>query len=88
MCLQSNVAAWAEIGAPRMVIDWLTHGVRLPFSHEPPYDISHGGSKPLNESQKWFVDTEIEHLLAENIIERCEFPHVVSPINVVPKRQK
>ena len=28
-------AAWQRSGAPNMVVDWVTNGIRMPFLREP-----------------------------------------------------
>ena len=82
-----NISRWQEIGAPATVIDWIQHGVTLPFRTVPPP--AHFHNRNLSDSQTTFVDSEIQKLLDQNIItESTVTPTVVSPLNVVPKKGK
>ena len=88
MCLQSNLREWHGIGASSTVIDWIKHGVGLPFKCSPPPQNIHCVNRKLNENQVAFVDSEVQNLLHNNVIEKCEYPYFVSPINAVPKKGK
>ena len=86
MNLQSCINEWQAIGAPQVVLDWLSDGVQLPFDSVP--DSVYLSNQPCTRVQKEFIDNEIQDLLHQGIVEQCppnHKPHVVSPIKVVPK---
>ena len=86
MGLQSQFHAWVNIGAPKTVLNWIQHGVQLPFIYEPP--ATRLSNKPLGTVQEKFIDCEITQLLANNVIEVSYDSHFISPIQAVPKKGK
>ena len=84
--IKSCVHEWANIGAPKCVTEWLSHGVPLPFVEQPvPIKFN---NKHFNEAERNFLCNEINDLLNEGIIQYCEKPHCITPISVVPKKDK
>ena len=85
--LQQNLQAWVNIGASETVVSWIKEGLHIPFHKAPPS--FHLNNPKLSEKQSKFVDTELQSLLKNgNIKESRTVPYCVSPIKVVPKKNK
>jgi hypothetical protein len=83
----SNVEKWKQIGASGTVIDWVEHGVLLPFFQLPrPTELP---NRKFSAKQAFFLDGELKNLVKNCVIKKCsQKPFVVSPLNVVPKKGK
>ena len=80
-------AAWHRIGANGNVLDWIEHGIRVPFCSEPDCFIL--PNRALSPRERYFVTSEIDSLLESGALRRCvpgEIPWCVSPINCAPKK--
>ncbi|XP_043243553.1 uncharacterized protein LOC122392575 isoform X4 [Amphibalanus amphitrite] len=77
-------AAWSEIGASDVVIEWVTDGVPIPFSSEPEPKVF---SNPrFTDTEVDFLNNELINLESRGVVQRVsETPHCVSPLKVVPK---
>jgi hypothetical protein len=76
---------WVSIGASHTVVDWIKFGVPLTFHAVPEAFIL--DNHPLSPKQERFVDCEIRQLLADGIIEKCDYtPVCISPLSCVPKK--
>ena len=77
-------AAWSEIGASDVVIEWITDGVPIPFSSEPEPKVF---SNPrFTDTEVDFLNNELINLESRGVVQRVsETPHCVSPLKVVPK---
>jgi len=64
--LEKQAAEWRALGAPRVVMEWIDHGVELQLQGNPVED---GRSFPLTESQSKWLDVEIARLLEVGAIE-------------------
>ena len=80
-----NPSAWQRIGAPDMVLDWVTNGIRMPFLREPePCQFENA---PFSDTEARYVSTEIDKLLSKGVVERVMYvPKCVSPLKVIPKK--
>ena len=69
---------WEDIGASDVVIDWVSNGIKLPFTREPERCVFDNPS--FTRDQSSFARAELSKLLSEGIVE-C-----VSPLKVIPKK--
>ena len=84
--LTDNVNNWIDIDSPQYVLDWLTSGVKIPFIFEPtPFRINNG---LLSKAHSNFARDKIQHLVQCGFLKRYDNPICVSPICVVPKKNK
>jgi len=83
--LSQHLNEWNDIEASPTVIDWISHGVKLPLDKEPDsFELS---NYTLSTKYCEFIDTEISSLLLAGAIDICEQkPKCISPINCVPKK--
>ena len=86
-CVRRNWREWEEIGASGQVIDWIRHGVKLPFRHgRPPPSFHHGVSLwDATPEQLTFLDTELSRFLQEGHWEEGTTSQWVSRCFLVPK---
>ena len=85
--LKRNIDAWRRIGTPEHVIDWIENGIKLQFVKSPPS--IRLSNPPQSKEQYSFIDAEVEDLLKNKIIRKCdpgEIPYCVSPIRAVSKK--
>ena len=85
--LTKNIDKWEVITDNNTVLDWLKHGVLLPFIKSPlPFKFS---NRKFTGEEARFIDAEVSRLLKTGCIEinRNSEPCYVSPINVVPKKK-
>ena len=89
--LSDNLQEWVGLQtAPPVVLDWIKNGVSFPFRSEPtPF---HSLNKPFTAKQQEFVAQEIQRLVSAGYLLECthevDKPVCVSPISVVPKKNK
>lgn len=84
--LRESAEEWREIGAPLSVIQWIERGVEIPFTQLPAEQVSFK-NKLFNKLETQFLDKEIQDLCDQRCIVKCEVrPFIVSPINLVPKK--
>ena len=84
--LQSHFHAWVNIGANDTVLDWIRHGVPIPFSCQPVrYFQDNNGLSP---SDVHFINEEVRALERSGAIQRCTPDQVVcvSPLKCVAKK--
>lgn len=83
--LRDHIYAWNDINASPTIIDWITNGVKIPFTHKPdPFELNNYN---LPKKHHAFIDSEIQSLLESGAIQQCDSkPHCISPINCVPKK--
>ena len=85
--LNKNIAYWKEVTDNEVVLNWINEGVILPISDDPePFFFQ---NKPFGQRQSVFIDEEINRLITEKCVERCEegyAPRFVNPIQTVPKK--
>jgi hypothetical protein len=79
--------AWSRLHLSDTLQYWLREGVRIPLNVLPnPFELK---NHRLSRNQETFVDKEIITLLQAGAIEKCSNkPLCVSPIGVVPKKNK
>jgi len=63
------------MGAPRVVMEWIEHGVELHLQGNPVED---GQSFPLTESQSKWLNVEIARLLEEGAIQHLGLNQALS----------
>ena len=83
MCF--NIPKWKDIGASKVVIDWISNGVPIIFDSEPQpfYRENHS----LTVEQYDFVDKKVAELLLAGAIEQLDYqPYCVSPLGTAPKK--
>ena len=84
--LRNCVDEWRAIGAPANVIQWIEHGVQIPFMKVPTEPVEFKNRK-FNKTEVQYLDKEIQELCDLKCIVKCEVrPFIVSPINLVPKK--
>ena len=81
-----KLEAWRHIGAPDHILEWIEHGVKVPFRKGPPEPIwlqnRVQGAREFN-----FVDSKLKDLLDQGAIKKVNFkPQCVLPIQIVPKK--
>jgi hypothetical protein len=80
-------SAWSQIGANSQVLDWVENGVPIILREDPGHFVI--PNRPLSPSKEAFVNEEINRLWSQGVIEKCSYiPQCVSPIHVIPKRNK
>lgn len=80
MCIEN----WEAISPSSTVINWLKHGVEIPFQQEPrPFAYN---NRHFSKKEQTFLQCEISRLLSIGVIERDKNVCYISPINCVPKR--
>ena len=90
-CLRHRVRrswrAWEDIGSSGQVLDWIRHGIRLPFRHGRPPPAFHHGVSLLDASpaQLEFLDAELPRLLKDGHWEVATSSSWVSRCFLVPK---
>lgn len=85
--LRDNLNNWEKIGAPTTVLEWLREGVPIKFVSKPNHTVLH--NPKFSDLHRTFIRGELKRLLEKGAIERCiKKPMFVSPINVVPKKNK
>ncbi|MES9880717.1 MAG: reverse transcriptase domain-containing protein [Sedimenticola sp.] len=83
--LSKNIDNWCNLTNNPVVIEWVKHGVAIPFDKQPEQFFL--PNRYLNERHIKFVDSEIRSLTLQGAIEKVEIkPFCVSPIGVVPKK--
>jgi len=60
--LEKQAAQWRALGAPRVVMEWIEHGVELHLQGNPVED---GRSFPLTERLSKWLNVEIARLLEQ-----------------------
>ena len=79
-------AFWERIGASDVVIDWVTHGITIPFARVPEQP-SVFNNPPFKSNESSFIRSELHKLLSNGVVECVsEMPRCVSPLKVVPKK--
>ena len=74
-------ALWWEKHASPWIYDIIMHGLQLPFGQVPPQSETKNNKSALDNCH--FVETELKHLLSNQIISECEFkPIVINPLTV------
>jgi len=83
--LKSGLHTWRRIGASETVLNWIEHGVTIPFTSEP--DTFEYNNRKFSAREALFIDKELSELLKTGAV-KCadQQPHCVSPLNVVPKK--
>ena len=79
-------AAWKAIGASGATLEWILHGVRIPFRHGPPPAYNHGISLlDATPAQLAFVEAELARFETAGAFERGSCARWVSRLFLVPK---
>lgn len=83
--VRGSLSVWKELGAGKVVLDWLRYGYRMPFEREvlPFQHKSHPPSSP--EETVYLAQLE-QRLLAAGAIRPAECRDFVSKSRLVPKR--
>lgn len=79
---------WCKITENDTVLDWITHGIQIPFIDRANFSFDIPNRK-FNVRECAFIDKEIKELLISGAIRKCrtgEIPVCVSPLNCVPKK--
>lgn len=78
---------WEDIGASGPLLDWIRHGIRLPFRHgRPPPSFHHGVSLwDATPEQLDFLDSELARFVQEGHWEAGTSSQFVSRCFLVPK---
>jgi len=85
--LADNIYAWRNIKASKVVQEWITEGVRLPFHQDYIPGKFELPNHKLSQKERAFLVTEIQSLELRGCIERVQQrPHCVSPIKCIPKK--
>ena len=84
--LQSHFDAWVNIGANDTVLDWIRHGVPIPFSCQPVRHFQDNNG--LSPSDVHFINQEVGALEHSGAIQRCTPDQVVcvSPLECVARK--
>lgn len=83
--LSTHLSAWKDIGASETVLDWVEHGVPIPFTNEPPQIFRRNPA--CSETQRAFIDAELAALVKSGVLLATDSaPHCVSPIHCVPRK--
>ena len=82
MVFHSKIHRWQEITTDNTVLNWIKHGVHVPFLTEPnSFELQ---NHSLNNKETEFVDNEISDLLLLGAIEKLDYkPQCVSPLKSV-----
>ena len=85
--LRSRAGAWRAVGASPTVMRWIEMGYDLPLMGTPPafFASNHAGATQYD----FFIDESLPKWLKAGAVRRasCQ-PHMVSPLDVVPKKQE
>jgi hypothetical protein len=88
--LKANLGAWQRITTNLLVLGWIAHGFDLQWSyasHPPLPHIAH--NHPTTSTYSTFVDEAVAELCITQAARRVDSrPLVVSPLGVVPKKDK
>ena len=85
--LRDHLHNWRKINASDTVIEWIRDGVPIPFVKRPNKTLL--SNPKFSDIHRKFIKEEIKRLLEKGALERCNHkPDFVSPINVVPKKNK
>ena len=82
---RNKLSKWIDIGANAQVIEWIEHGVSIPWQDQPSdFELE---NKHFSTKESQFIDREISDLICSGAIRKCETkPKCVSPIGCVPKK--
>ena len=84
--LRQQIVAWRAIGANESVLQWIEHGVRIPWRDQPPERWRERGEYDLSEMElRWWIG-ERERLLMMGVLEETTREEFVSPAFLVPKQ--
>lgn len=84
--LKLNADAYQSIGASEQIIDWLSHGIKIPFYAEP--GCLYGDNYVYFIQHQAFVDKEIGALLRDGTIKQVDYvPKCIHPMRCVPKKK-
>lgn len=84
--VRSRLPAWASAGASSVVLSWLRHGVRLPWSRAPPRPFHQGVSlKDQPPAERAWLLTELQRLLDSGALEPATSDRYVTRAFLVPK---
>lgn len=83
--LSSHLSAWHKIDSPVHVIDWIQHGIQIPFVSQPkPFVLQ---NRLCNSKESAFIDAEVSRLLLLDCVEEVnQQPLFLNPIKCVPKK--
>ena len=87
--LKDHLQCWIDIGTESEILNWIRDGVPIPFTGEDLPRQFHFENREFNRTETLFIKNKIKELLDSNCIIKCKNrPLGVSPISVVPKKNK
>ena len=85
--LTHNIEKWRTITSDKVILSWISDGVKLNFHKVPPPFEIH--NRIFSQEHSSFISVEIKQLLNKGCIRvAAAKPHCVSPISVAPKKGK
>ena len=85
--LRQKVDQWYKIQANEQIVDWISHGVKLPFVPDCNIGNFEQHNRTFSKHEHDFIDEEVQSLLATGAIRKVvNKPQCVSGLNVVPKK--
>ena len=83
--LKNCVQEWEKIGTNFEVLEWIQHGVRIPFKTIPSQ--FYYKNRVFKRHESYFIRCELKRLLQSECIRKVDTkPKGVSPLSVVPKK--
>ncbi len=83
--LKNCLHEWEKIGANFEVLEWIQHGVRIPFKTIPSQ--FYYKNRVFKRHESYFIRCELKKLLQSECIKKVDTnPKGVSPLSVVPKK--
>lgn len=84
--VRRRLGGWRQVGADSKVLQWLQHGVKLPWIKKPPPPFDYGNScVDASEEEQAFLDYETARLLASGAWELTQDARFVSRAFLAPK---
>ena len=85
--VRQKISKWKECGASGQVLEWIRHGVKIPWKHSrPPPPFNMGAScKDLPPEQAAFVSAELSRLMLKGILKPTSTSRWISRAFLVPK---
>ena len=78
--LSSAIDTWIDIGANEQVLDWISHGVKLPFIDVPNQFIIQ--NRNFSSKHYYFIDAEVREMVQKGVLRPVQNrPTCVSPIS-------
>ena len=83
--LKNFLSNWEQIGTNFETLEWIQHGVKIPFKNIPTQ--FYFKNRNFKRHESYFIRCEIKKLLKAECIKKVDSrPKGVSPLSVVPKK--